>query len=198
MSQVGLSNTNLLGDPVTVPHGGTGRTTLTDHAFLIGAGVSPVNFLGPGTDGQIPIGSTGITPILATITAGAGITVTNGAGSITIASTAGGFTWNIVAAASQALAAENGYINTNVGLTTFTLPAVTIVGDTYQIAGNSAGGWRVAQNAGQQIHYGSVSTTVGVAGQLDSTSAHDCIEILCITANTTFIILDSVGTITVT
>jgi hypothetical protein len=37
------------------------------------------------TDGQILIGDTGSTPVATTITAGAGVTVTNGAGSITIA-----------------------------------------------------------------------------------------------------------------
>ena len=42
------------------------------------------------TDGQLVIGSTGAAPTTATITAGTGIDVTNGPGSITIASTGGG------------------------------------------------------------------------------------------------------------
>jgi hypothetical protein len=41
------------------------------------------------TNGQLLIGSTGNAPVAATITAGAGISVTNGAGSITIAVTGG-------------------------------------------------------------------------------------------------------------
>jgi len=45
-------------------------------------------WLGPMTNGQMVIGSTGATPVLAALTAGAGITVTNGAGSISIAATA--------------------------------------------------------------------------------------------------------------
>lgn len=42
------------------------------------------------TNGQLIIGSTGAFPVAATITAGSGITVTNGAGSVTIAATGGG------------------------------------------------------------------------------------------------------------
>lgn len=37
---------------ITVAHGGTGRSTLTNHGVLIGSGVSAVNFAGPGTTGQ--------------------------------------------------------------------------------------------------------------------------------------------------
>lgn len=44
----------------------------------------------PSEDGQILIGSTGTVPALATITAGAGVTITNGPGSIEIAVTGGG------------------------------------------------------------------------------------------------------------
>ena len=41
--------------------------------------------LGVATNGQLPIGSTGADPVLATLTAGTGISITNGAGSISIA-----------------------------------------------------------------------------------------------------------------
>ena len=43
--------------------------------------------IGEATDGQLPIGSTDADPVLATLTAGAGVDITNGAGSITVAST---------------------------------------------------------------------------------------------------------------
>ena len=46
------------------------------------------------TNGQLLIGSTGADPVAAAITAGSGITVTNAAGSITIAATGSGSTWN--------------------------------------------------------------------------------------------------------
>jgi len=45
---------------------------------------------GAMTDGQVIIGSTGATPAAATLTAGTGITITPGAGAITIAASGGG------------------------------------------------------------------------------------------------------------
>ena len=71
-------------DPLIVGKGGSGLATLTDGAFQMGAGTSPVEQLGPGTDGQLPIGSTGNTAVLSTITAGDGIDIANGSGSIQI------------------------------------------------------------------------------------------------------------------
>ena len=69
----------------TVAKGGTGVATLTDHGILLGSGVNPVTVLGEASNGQIPIGSTGADPVLATITATANQSkVTNAAGSITI------------------------------------------------------------------------------------------------------------------
>ena len=76
-------------DPLPVTNGGTGRASLTNHGLLVGAGTSEVTQLGAATNGQLPIGSTGADPVLATLTAGAGISVTNGAGTITIAATGG-------------------------------------------------------------------------------------------------------------
>lgn len=127
---------------------------------------------------------------------GAGATTTGSGNTITVTVNTAGFTWNTVAGTSQALVKENGYINANVALTTFTLPATAAVGDSFQIAGYGAGGWKVAQNAGQKIYLGNATTTVGVGGSLASTNAHDCIELMCVIANTEFISLDFVGNIT--
>lgn len=60
-------------------------TGLTNHSLLVGAGTATITNLGAATNGQLPIGSTGADPVLAAITAGTNISVTNGAGSITIA-----------------------------------------------------------------------------------------------------------------
>lgn len=73
--------------PVEVVFGGTGVATLTDHGILLGSGTGAITPLGEASNGQLPIGSTGADPVLATITAGTGISVTNGAGSITLTST---------------------------------------------------------------------------------------------------------------
>lgn len=71
--------------PVKVTQGGTGLATITDHGIILGSGTGAVTPLGVAADGQIPIGSTGADPVLATISAGDGLDVTNGAGAITIA-----------------------------------------------------------------------------------------------------------------
>lgn len=46
-----------------------------------------------GTDGQILIARTGLLPVLATLTAGPGVTITNGPGSITLSANGGGGRW---------------------------------------------------------------------------------------------------------
>jgi len=71
--------------PWPVSDGGTGLATITANSLFVGAGTNPLVPLGAAADGQIPIGSTGADPVITTITGGAGIDVTNGAGSITVA-----------------------------------------------------------------------------------------------------------------
>ena len=69
-----------------VANGGTGATSLTDKAVLISqdSGTDAVGSVALTTDGQIIVGGSG-GPAAATITAGSGISVTNGANSITVA-----------------------------------------------------------------------------------------------------------------
>jgi hypothetical protein len=62
---------------LTVAQGGTGRATLTNHAVLLGAGTSPVNFAVPGTAGY-PLLSTGASadPAFGQLSLTAGVTGT--------------------------------------------------------------------------------------------------------------------------
>ena len=72
-------------NPVTVPYGGTGVATLTDHALIAGSGVGALTSLAAAIHGQIPIGSTGADPVLNEIDGTANqVTVTNAAGTITL------------------------------------------------------------------------------------------------------------------
>lgn len=72
---------------VPVTSGGTGSTTaLTNNKFMVSSGGAIVE--APAlTDGQLYIGRTGNSPLATTITAGSGINVTNGSGTVTISST---------------------------------------------------------------------------------------------------------------
>ena len=78
-----------------VANGGTGLSTLTANSLFVGNGTSALTALGAATNGQIPIGRTGLSPILATLTAGTNVTVTNGSGSITIAASLTTLTQNL-------------------------------------------------------------------------------------------------------
>ncbi len=109
----------------------------------------------------------------------------------------GSITWSEVTGTSQAMAVSNGYILNNAALVTATLPATAAVGDVMEIVGKGAGGWRLAQNAGQTVHFGNQNTTTGAGGSLSSTNRYDCIAIICTTANTDFVIKSSIGNLTV-
>lgn len=136
------------------------------------------------TDGQVMIGATGGSPSAASITSGTGITLIPGANSLTIASSGGGLTWTDVTGTSQAMAIDNGYTANNAGLVTLTLPLTATYGTSISVLGKGAGGWLIAQNAGQSIRLGSNTTTIGVTGSLASTNAGDSINLICTTANT--------------
>ena len=171
--------------------------TVTNHSVLIGAASNGITSLAL-TNGQLPIGSTGADPTASTITAGTGVTITNGAGSITINAAGAGLSWTVVTGTTQAAAVNNGYIANNAGLVTVTLPAVSAVGDIVALTGmNNATGWKLAQNAGNQIFFGNTSTTSGTGGSLASTATRDVVQVVCITANAAWNVLFSIGNITV-
>lgn len=145
------------------------------------------------------INKTGSTPLIGkvTLTGGTNVTLTQSGQDISIAAT-GGVLWNEVTGISQTAAVNNGYILNNAGLVTLTLPSTASVGDVVEVAGKGAGGWKVGQNSGQLIHFGSTTTTTGTGGSLASVNQWDNLRLLCVTANTTWTVLSSQGNITVT
>ena len=76
--------TNGVSGILPAANGGTGVSTFTSHGLLLGNGAGDIQVLAEASDGQIPIGSTGNNPTLATLTAGIGVGITNAAGSIVI------------------------------------------------------------------------------------------------------------------
>ncbi len=85
---------------------------------------------------------------------------------------------------SQTMAVNTGYIANNSALVIATLPSTSAVGDLVWIVGKGSGGWQIAQNAGQTIHFGNQDTTIGAGGSLDATNQYDAIQLLCTAANT--------------
>jgi len=160
--------------------------TTSNSSVLVTNATGTPSFTSSMTNGQLIIGSTGSTPIPGNITAGTGITVTNGAGTISISVSGSGVSWTEVTTTSQIMTVNGGYISNNAGLVTLTLPTSASIGDILYIVGKGAGGWLIAQNASQSIHIGSAASTIGVGGSVASTNQYDSIQLVCTTANTTW------------
>ena len=113
--------------PLASSGGTTPNITLTGTVPVANGGTGQTSY----TDGQLLIGNTsGNTLNKATLTAGSGITITNGGGSITIANSAQGApTLNVVTGTTQAAVNGNQYVLTNAAATTVTLPGSPSAGD---------------------------------------------------------------------
>lgn len=173
-----------------------GTQTLDGVAYGTGS-TTALGYTAAGTNGQLLIGSTAAAPVFGNLTSTGGtIAFTPGAGTLNLEVVAVGLMWTEIVGASATMAVNSGYIANNAGLVTLTLPAVVAQGSIIRVAGKGAGGWQIAQAAGQTIFFGSTTTTTGVAGFLSSTNRRDCIELLCITANTEFDVLSAQGNIT--
>jgi len=148
-----------------------------------------------GTDGQVIIATTAGNPAWAALTAGDGVSVTNAAGSVTLASTAP-FTWAQVGA-DAALTVNQGTVNSKVALLTMSLPAASAVNTVIKLVGLGAGGWTITQGANQQILVGDTNTTLGAGGTLSSTDAGDCLSMICTTTDLVWRVFNMVGNLTV-
>jgi hypothetical protein len=191
------SNTNIRLEP-----NGTGKVTIeyaTQHAVPVYGASGALNEVGPLTNGQLLIGSTGATPVAASLTStGGSVTITQGAGSINLEAVGGaGLTWSVVTAATATLAAGEGiFCNRGAGVTV-SLPTSAAVGDTYQVYAMNAGGFVINYGTGQSIRIGTTVTTV-TSGTLSSVNIGDFVEIICNVADTGFIASVKQGNLTST
>lgn len=98
-----LGNITILGGN-NISTSGAGQTVTinlndtTNHALQVGNASGSLTSLAVATNGQIPIGRTGLDPVMATITAGSGVSIVNASGSITISAAGGGSGDTIVTA----------------------------------------------------------------------------------------------------
>lgn len=177
---------------LSVARGGIGSGSLTAHGVLLGQGTSAITSSVLAA-GQILIGTTASDPSAALITGSGNITVTSSTGAINISATgSASFAWNAQATTPQTAAVNNGYIITDASIVTITLPVTAPVGSVVAVVGNGAGGWILAPGAGQTIKLGSQSASTSIA----STNQFDCIEVICVVANTTWVTRSAFGNLT--
>lgn len=118
-------------------------------------------------------------------------------GQLGLASGPESFTWNNVTSGSQAMVPNNGYVADFGTLITFTLPTTAAFGTLISVVGLNTGGWIIAQNSGQNIQFGNLSTTHGASGSLASTNQYDQVDLLCIVANLTWTIRGPISNLTI-
>lgn len=97
-----------------------------------------------------------------------------------------------VTGTTQSMSVNTCYIANNASLVTLTLPTTSAIGSRIIVHYKGAGGWKIAQNAGQQIRFGSTTTTT-TTGYLSSSSVGDVVTLVCITANTLWQVESAVG-----
>ena len=160
--------------------------TQTANAIAYGGGAAnAIDWTSAGTNGQVLLAATAGAPAFATLTSTGGtVTFTPGANTLNLeAAVSSPFLWT-VETVNQTMVVNHGYIANKAGLLTLTLPAVSAVGTIIEVTGmNTALGWKIAQNAGNTIYAGTITTTPGVGGYLASSAIRDSVKLVCITAN---------------
>lgn len=102
--------------------------------------------------------------------------------------------WVEVTGTSQVMAVNQGYVANNDSQVQFTLPSTAAFGSEISVVTKGNGGWKINQNSGQSIIFGSQSSTAGTGGYVQSTiNQGDVIKLLCITANELFIVTSAIG-----
>lgn len=153
--------------------------TYTAHGVLVGEGTGSIVATAPGSAGQFLVsGGSSADPSFQTATPQ--LTVTP------------------VAGASQSMAVNHSYIANDASLTTFTLPATAAVGSILQIVGSAlnTGGWTITYGTSQIIWGPAGSSTITSGSASSAAAAAQSVTMVCVVANTTWVITANSGTIT--
>jgi hypothetical protein len=99
-----------------------------------------------------------------------------GAHSITIPS----FYWTVTGSTAFTPANFTGYLLSGIAPVTVTLPVTPTVGYWFALVNVNGGiSFTLAQNANDQITWGSQQTTLGAGGSITSTNAGDTLNVVC-------------------
>lgn len=187
---------------VALPLGGIINTFGNSSTITTSAAGNTVTFSTTGSIATTYDGNTGTaTPssgVLHIVGDGTTATTTASGNTVTISSTAvSAQSWVLVTTTTESMAVNTGYVADNSALVTLTLPATAAFGARLTVTGIGSGGWSIAQNSGQTIYFGTSTTTTGATGSLSSTQIRDTIDLVCVIANTSWNVINSVGNITV-
>lgn len=144
------------------------------------------------SDGQLLIGAA-VAPFIRanTLTAGSGISITNGAGAITIAATGSGLSWSEESGNFNAVA-DHGYFVTNTA--TATLP-VGSLGDTVIINSDTTNPITIQAGLNQYIRVGDKISLID--GTIVTTSRGDSITLVYRASTLTWVATSSMGNWTI-
>jgi hypothetical protein len=198
LSGTATANQVLMSGSSTTPAWSTATypATTTINQLLYSSANSVVGGVTAGNYGVLISSSSGVPSWLANGTTGQVLTATTSGTPSWAAASGGGFTWNNVTGSTQVIVAGNGYISNSASVA-FTLPTVAAVGTVIAIQGSGLGSWSLAQNASQQIIFNQVSSTSGTGGSVSSTGSVDGITLICVTANDTWVVNQSIGNLSV-
>lgn len=123
------------------------------------------------------------------------VTGTPGTSTLQLSLTGTHVAWSSISA-SQTMVNGEGYICSGGGDLDLALPATASVGEVIYVVLDGATSFSITQAAGQQIRFGNTTTTLGATGELVSSAQGDSIQLLCIVADTKWIVLHSIGNLT--
>lgn len=107
-----------------------------------------------------------------------------------------GFIWTVETANLTAVKGHGYFANSaspGPGALEVTIPAVSVVGDTFKVYAFNSNGFTIRQQAGQFCQLGTSTTTTGVGGSIVGLFVGTVVELVCSVANTQWEVTDYSG-----
>ena len=170
-----FTNGNSVASPTLAINGSTARSIATSNGQTSSSNVSPMAGYG-----------------LLLYFDGTRLIMTGAAKNTTYYATYG---WTTITGTTQSASNGNSYLANNASRVTITLPSTAAVGDCIAVQGLGAGGWKVQAPASNNIIY--EGTSSATAGYIASTNQYDAVLLFCVVANTTWLVVNYSGVISV-